>query len=346
MIQKLFLGTFFGVASLALTLTSCNGKSDFNFRTTEDVVTACRKELSRVREMKDLDIKSIAKEASRWMELQDSAVACFMRDTLYKKNNALTEQYFGLADSVRNELTEKAMSEKHSMQDIVTLKLLTSNRKKTMDSDDYKAALDFYNSMDAEPIYADLNTTLAAYNKLLAQNVSFKKEKELYQFIRMEDKCFRSLLKQLPVVPMSDLQAITAKTATIFENLYRRTSGNLDDKTNDRLTIYLSMRFNRRIIQNAMTCRDDILHQIPMDEILANNYRWMLLQPFISIDNDNTRTLSEKQVEQLMMLANELPSLLVYVDGKELTEDNKLENEKLNDVLNDYFLKYYLRSIL
>ena len=101
--------------------------------------------------------------------------------------------------------------------------------------------------------------TISAYYILLKSVKSFKQERQLLSFITEEDKCFRSLMNYLSKVSNSDLQNLTNATTAIFDDLYSSV-GNKSDDVNDRTMLYLTMRFNRRIIQNAMACRNDIIN--------------------------------------------------------------------------------------
>ena len=129
--------------------------------------------------------------------------------------------------------------------------------------------------------------------------------------------------------------------------------------------------FNRRILQSAETCRNDIkaaikreenqIHlsspereqarpkvktQKPLDTKQSANYRWLLIQPFLAMDNYATAMLTPQQEQTLTHLAEELPMLLAYVDGKDYAHSPKSETEKLSSVLSEYFLKCYLKSVL
>ena len=44
--------------------------------------------------------------------------------------------------------------------------------------------------------------------------------------------------------------------------------------------------FNRRILQSAETCRNDIKAQKPLDAKQSANYRWLLIQPFPSTHSE------------------------------------------------------------
>lgn len=106
------------------------------------------------------------------------------------------------------------------------------------------------------------------------------------------------------------------------------------------------MDFNRRIIQSAENCKNDINAKKPLTAKQGANYRWLLIQPFLALDNYATAALTDQQIETLNQLAEELPRLLAYVDGKDYDLSPKEETEKLSTVLSEYFLKSYLKSIL
>ena len=63
--------------------------------------------------------------------------------------------------------------------------------------------------------------------------------------------------------------------------------------------------FNRRILQSAETCRNDIKAQKPLDNKQSANYRWLLIQPFLAMDNYATAMLTPQQEQTLTHLAEE-----------------------------------------
>jgi len=333
---------------VALLLTACSSKQEkFVFNTPQEALTACHKELSELRAVKSADIDKLSALTNNWLELQDSTLSCFMRDSTVKANSIIATGFFEVADSFRIEITRLALGEKRSLQDIVKLKVATADgRKKILASDDFKMAVAFFTQMDQEKLYPDLTTTLTEYEQLLTATNPFKKEQELRDFLQKEDRCFRSLLVFLKDTPQEKLQNITDKTAELFDNLYKNATAAPENKVNERVLLYLTMRFNRRIIQNAEVCRKDIKANVPLTDTQANNYRWMIIQPYMTIDNYSMAVLTEQQVKVLMELAAELPRLLAYVDGKDYDRSPVEETEKLNDILCEYFLKSYLKSIL
>lgn len=101
-----------------------------------------------------------------------------------------------------------------------------------------------------------------------------------------------------------------------------------------------------KMIADAETCRKHIKANKPLTSEQANKYRWQLIQPYLTIDNYATSALTDKQVETLTAIANELPRLLAYVDGKDYEKSPKEQTDKLATVLSEYFLKSYLASVL
>ena len=337
-----------GVAVLTMVLSSCGSEEKkFIFYTPQDALTTCHKELSKLRPLKTANINRFAEITNAWLELQDSTLSCIMRDSTARTDTEIAADFFAVTDSFRTQTTRLALSEKRTMPEIVKLKVVTANgRTKMIASTDYKTASEFYEQLDAEQLFTDMNKTLYEYEKLLTTVKPFKKENELYDFIRNEDRCFRSLLVFLKDIPQERLQIITDKTSDLFESLYNTTTANPGNAVSERVMLFLTMRFNRRIIQNAEVCRNDIKKHIKLTEQQANNYRWMIIQPFMTIDNNAMATLTDKQLQTLYEMADELPRLLTYVDGKDFDNSPKEETDKLAGVLSDYFLKSYLKSIL
>lgn len=188
-------------------------------------------------------------------------------------------------------------------------KLNTAMQRKVLEKNAiYKDAVKYYEKLDTYPLYPSLKTTLAAYGKLLSSTTSFKQGDELMNFIALEDKCFRSLMKYLAQVDTETLQKLTMGTTRVFDGLYSSVGAQVDD-VNDRTMLYLSMRFNRRIIQNALACQEDILSRRRLGTTQQANYRWMLIQPFMAIDDYSAAVLTEEQREQLLALSDDLPGL-------------------------------------
>lgn len=321
----------------------CSCTSHPSFKNSTEAIEACKAKLTELQSYKDADIEKVADLTSQWQELQDSSYSVFSKDSTINLKSPIAMAYFVISDSIRTELTRLAFSQQRSLQDVMYLKLNTaSDREKIQKSDTYKKASEFYEKLDKEKTIKGLERILGDYNKLLNKTRTFEKEAQLLSFIQREDRCFRSLMEHLSNVPMRDMQRLTQETSGLLNRLYDSV-GKKSDEINDRTMLYLTMRFNRRIMQNAIACREDILNNNYLNNEQRVSYRWMLIQPYVSMDEYSTSVLTKKQREELMILSKELPVLLNRLDNQKKT---KKEEDKLVNTLADYFLKSYISSTL
>lgn len=336
-----------GILALAA-LTSCGkGSNTYNFKTAQEAVDACKKELSVVKRQKDTSIETVGKLAGRWIVLQDSCYSVFLRDSTFDYNGEIAGDFVSISDSIRDGIIDIAVSRPRTLQEIVKLKVATAhNRASLISSKDYKDVEKFYSDLNNKKIIKGKEKTLAEYNRVLDIGKLSLEEKELRTFLAEEDICFRSVMAVLPSITDNELQDITDKTTQIFNSLDGKAMEENPDGTMSRTMIYLTMRFNRRIIQNALACQHDIKAGKELTDQTAANYRWMLIQPLMTIDNSSFAALTENDIQQLSDLAGELPMLMAYVDGKDFKSISKENAMKLAQVLSGYFLKSHLKSIL
>lgn len=300
--------------TMMFVLASCNQHPSFS--SSQDALDGCKKQLQLLQQKQDASIEELSSLTSTWLEVQDSAYSAFGRDSSLNLKSPMAVAYFKQHTAMQKEKMEK--------------------------SDIYRDAVKYYEKLDDYPIYSSLQETMSAYSSLLSSAKPFRQGDELIKFIALEDKCFRSLMKYLSQVKPENLQQLTVATTRVFDGLYSSV-GTQADEVNDRTMLYLSMRFNRRIVQNALACKDDILSRKRLSTEQKANYRWMLIQPFMAIDDYSAAVLTKEQGEQLLSLSDDLPGLLERLDAKKHVRDKE---NNLTEVLSDYFLKSYLSSIL
>ena len=111
--------------------------------------------------------------------------------------------------------------------------------------------------------------------------------------------------------------------------------------------IFLTMRFNRRVVLNALACEKDIKAKKRLNRVQRANYRWMLIQPMMTLDSYSLTCLSNDQEEQILRIADNLPEYIAISKGLlGNTEEAKKNSQKLIDMLSNYFLKTYLRTLV
>ena len=329
---------------LATLVCACQQERHPSFSTPQEAVTALRQTLSSLQRVTDVKPEAAAFIIADWRLLKDSVYAAFERDTVMVRTNpALATAYLNLEDSIIKEINRIFSIQKFSLSDITTIKINSAQKYSTLrQSDTFHQAITFYDAMDTTPVYADAETTLHEYD-LLLQTDTLKTEGDLYTFIQKEDRCFRSLLAHLTAISQDDLQTIAEQTSRLLDGLYSTVIARPDNETNKRLLIYLTLRYNRRILQNADACMDDVLNEKELTSEQIVNYRWMLIQPYIALDFFSSSLLTEQQAERLTTIAAQLPKLLLIIDGGTITDD--AVNGLAADIT-DYSLKTFLITSL
>ena len=335
--KKIILGGLF----FAFTLTSCEKHPAF--KTSIEAIEACKKELDNLSSKTSVDTKELVKLTNEWIEIRDSSYSVFAKDPTMTIKSDKSYAYFMLSDSIRKKLEELAVSKDRTLEDVMYLKLNTAaERNKVSNSKTYQEAVDFYESLDDESIYTSLAKTLQEYDLLLKNTGILKKENQLLEFIKTEDRCYRSLMKNLSQVTQVQLEELTNRTARIISVLYANV-GKKNNEANDKAMLYLTMRFNRRIVQNMVACREDIANEKKLNNTQRANYRWMLIQSYMGLDSYSIAALTEKQRKTMLNITKELPVLLTKLDGGKLTKETK---NILSQTLSQYFLKTHMSIIL
>ena len=230
------------------------------------------------------------------------------------------------------------------MRDVVDLKIQSSvARDTTIEKKTFEDAVSLFKTFDNGKIINNKDELLKRYRTLLSSDKDvLSNSKKISSFLKEEDIYFRSWLNMILEIPSHDLLYITEETTELFQNLSNRI-----EKTNGELNEYLStllnMRFNRRIIQNAKTCADNVANGAKLNEEQKANFRWMLIQPFTILDERLVSVLTEDQIKELQEIGDNLPDLLSKIDGN---KNDKDKSSKLSEILTSYFLKYYLKTTL
>lgn len=108
-------------------------------------------------------------------------------------------------------------------------------------------------------------------------------------------------------------------------------------KARDAIAI-MSMRTARRLLQNSLRCIDNINH-LPMQNSLQRNaYLWMIIQPYISIDNLTIASLTEAEKSNLREISSQLSK------SQNFAKAFDIELQSLNYLLPQQFLKLYILS--
>lgn len=213
----------FGMTMMAI-LVSCERHPSFS--SSEEALEGCKQQLELLKQKQDASIEDLSSLTSTWLEVRDSAYSSFGRDSSLNLKSPMAVAYFMVSDSIRAEITRLAFVKPRSLREVMYFKQNTAMQRKVLEKNAiFKDAVKYYEKLDTYPLYPSLKTTLAAYGKLLSSTSSFRQGDELMNFIALEDKCFRSLMKYLAQVDTETLQKLTMGTTRVFDGLYSSVGG-------------------------------------------------------------------------------------------------------------------------
>src|SRR5574344_946775 len=103
--------------------------------------------------------------------------------------------------------------------------------------------------------------------------------------------------------------------------------------------IYMTMRSNRRLLLNAEICSSDIRTGKVKTAAQQTAYFWMVLQPYLSIDDFGMAVLTSEQKKQFEKLASDAPQVI------KVLADNLEMNREMTDNLPNFFINIYISKL-
>lgn len=134
--------------------------------------------------------------------------------------------------------------------------------------------------------------------------------------------------------PLSD---ITKDTETICRDIFiAARNGNIPAKD---VVVYMSMRTVRRLLQNSVECVNNINSLEMKNKAQGNAYIWMIIQPFISIDQFSLATMTPQERSKFEYIISNLPK------SKRFAQIFDIKQRELNYLLPQQLLKIYVLSL-
>lgn len=325
-----------------VTLASCGEKTGNSmFQAVKNAADAYRSYLSEVRKEENLPTERLIEKIKDWQSLRDSVSACIAKDTANCIHANYESEIRGLHDSLRIEFTRLALEKSRTFADVLLIKEKTSQYRQ--DTELAQAVTDaepFFRSLDSvAPCHGNAKQTVSIYQSFLANTLKsgISGKSEMLAFIKEEDWLFRSFLSHLPELADADLSAITRDTEKCCLSIFQSAE-------NGRLSyldalVYTARRTNRRIILNALACRDDINQGNVKTEAQARAYVWMLLQPYVALDGFSVAVLSDMERTTLHAVADRTPQMIAKLNKTAGTGNDQWQ------VLPGVLIKIMLTSI-
>ena len=302
---------------LGMLVSACNGSDSEakSFSGANAALEDYEAFLRSVSKQKTLSNSELVSSVLEWKALDDSVTAAMFRDSVHTNRAVVDSTYFSLRDSITDKLTSLVDSRKRSFQDYLDFSLAVNRpRLDSLSNQLMMSAHRFYASMDSVPVFnMDNVSTIHRYEDILddATRRGIHAKRDLFLFLRNEDRAFRSFLVHLPTLGGIPLAKVRDGSSALMKEMVELCQGDNPAFTTSEVVILLTMRNNRRLLQNALQCVNDINNRKVKGGDQAAAYLWMLLQPWISFDGFALSLMSEAQIGTLKILATETPKCVV-----------------------------------
>lgn len=309
--------------------SSCGDDSHKNgFKDSKDAVMVYQNYLSQMKQAENLSFEKFSTGVCSWKALDDSVYSFISHDTTTYVHFAPIPEYRLLKDSIKTELFRIADTQKLSFKDVIQFK--TSMLSCKMNDVVKKAnvhATSFFSSLDT------LSTRKGTAPKVLESYKVFLERTEasgintraqFLDFLKFEDVLFRSFLIHLHSMNDVSVANITTSTDKICKGIMRKAGS--DMISSEDAMIYMTMRSNRRLLQNASVCIADVREGKVKTPVQMTAYYWMILQPFLSIDDFALALLTPDQKQQLNRLAGDAAYTLRIL-SKELNMEAEMPDK-------------------
>ena len=322
-------------------LSACSNGDSLNFKSADDALTYYQNFLGNVKTMKSSNTSTFCKEAIKWRETSDTVFHYLMKDSVFLKDASCAGRFAAIHDSIRFEFLRLTETWRYSYEDVLKIKEQTSsfhNDKELQEA--VNEAQPFFLALDSIPmIDGNKPTILHKYRQLLIETKvnGVNNKKDMLDFIGKEDIIFRSFLSHLYEMDKEPLADITQETESICRNIFLAAK---DGKINARdAMVYMSMRTVRRLLQNSTVCITDINQQQMKNKAQGNAYLWMIIQPFISIDQFSIATLTSQERSQFNYVISQLPK------STKFAKTFDIDQRVLNYLLPQQLLKMYVLTL-
>lgn len=294
-----------------LYLSGCSSKGNHHFQDSDEAVHAYSDLLYQIRLHDRASTDLIIDLVCEWQTLSDSVFACINRGSIDNKNYHTKSAYSMINDSIIFELERLIDSSPRNFKDYYCiLNKLSSPELPEEVRNLVTSAHQFFHSMDSDTILQlDKQHTILFYENTLDSALSrnIRSKQDILHFLKSEDIAFRLFLCHLSSWGDLSLDHIKVKTQAQIKSIFESTTRSQEIMSKSEIVILMTMRNNRRLLQNANICVTDV-HKLDFkDSNQATAYLWMLLQPWLSIDGFSYTLLSQEEKISLEKLAAEMP---------------------------------------
>lgn len=328
---------------MAALLLGCHPSHKDALTTTEEVVAAYNDFFQSLKGRRSAGTDEIISLTKKWRKLDAAVSFALSSDTANNRHAHANGNHIALGDSIALQMAHLINNQKRSFADY--LAVIRGLNDVEVDSMSQRLAGSvhlFYRKASAIPVYKGSGKeVIRMYNKLLEGTLAkgLRTKEDAIDFLRQEDVAFRSFLLHLPSLSSGNtpLDGITRNTGKVIRGIIGLAGKEQPVFGKSEVVILLTMRNNRRLLQNAEACVDGLSRLHITDNGQAAAYLWMILQPWISFDSFAYALMAEEQLHTMEKLAERMPQTLAKLKGI----DFPLETEELPTILMKTFILGY-----
>lgn len=328
------------VLYVGLNMSSC-ASNDMNFSDDVEALEAYQNFLHEIKgkEISNTDVYTA--DLMKFKQMTDTVYKFLKKDSVFLQEPNKVARFSLLHDSIKYELTRLTETWRYSYDDVVSIKLNTSSFKDDQElMEAVKEAEPFFLSLDSiQFLSEDKETTIARYRHLLrifSENGVTSKN-DMLSFIREEDAIFNSFLSHLYEINDEPVADITNATEGICNSIFDAArQGKIPAKD---VMIYMSMRTVRRLLKNSAVCITDINKNQLKNKEQGNAYLWMILQPFICIDQFSIATITPQEKSNLNYIISQMQK------SSKFAKTFEIDQRSLSYLLPQQLLKMYVLSL-
>ena len=327
--------------SVLFMLSSCSNSSRFNFESSEAALTFYKDYHQDLQTKKQLSSTQLLSVMEDWKEVSDTVYRFLQKDPAFFAHAGLSLDYTTLSDSIKMEFMRFAYDGNYGLKDLANLKYSGRNVVPSQDLvSTFERSSNFFEKLGRVRLAENdgLDYGFDNYIKFLERYRYSKFDaSSLEKFITEEDRFFQDYLNRIDENINEDLTLITKRTEDICQRIFLSANdGMLSDTT---ALVYMAMRTNRRLVMNAVKCLELIQKNQVHSSEQANVYLWMLVQPFLSIDQFSATLLTNEQKQSLFVLAESYDAAMQKMIGQKYLEKDVV------DVLPMRIIKLYITTL-
>ncbi len=267
--------------------------------------------LKSVSSSKDKKTSSLISYTLKFKALDDSVFQAIKRDTLKHTPSLNASKYWSIRDSIHNEFLRIVDLKKRDLSDYYNfMEEISRTKRDSVSSELISLISSLQESMDSlKVLNLNAKESIIFYQDclLLSLKKGFSSKDDVISFLLREDLAFRSFLKNLSFLGQEDLSQIRDSTLKAISLIIDSSLNKDNSFTKDEISLLLTFRSNRRLIQNAIYAINDIKFNALKkdDSFQMGAYSWMILQPWISLNTSSFDILTLKQKKELEILSKE-----------------------------------------